>query len=602
MFRKIRAKLYGDELNASTLKIGILLIFLAFAAFIPEVIASFKPLFMMDQNHLHDLSTTSFTSLIVLGLFSGTVISFAKFENVDSRYGFTANERILYFNTRKIPFVGFKVNLLEILLLNYLLIPIGLFSLIFNFNNAVLMVFVISIFLTLLEHYMAIDILANKKDSIDNNCRQRIMSEIAKGNFETVEKMFDEFSSKISDGFIFEDEYEFFVITLSDMEETDGFSAYYIKAQSLISKMIYEKRLSIGRTQKLVQDLIYRPKFTTGGTVVMYIDDAVLWAAKNTVYETESLFYILEICYEKFSKEGILERFSLGELMSKFNILFLNLEQNKLMNQADYYSNIKKMEELAVNMATLSNPACVFQPIDANNYGDMKEEIISYHQIPLFYLIKHYVETCNERITVFFRFLNRESHSFNPIIEINDTKLKHLLQLKLSFYFFSLCKNTETPEKEKGFVKKIISRKVNNISFVDSIKRIQSGKKIDIRKDTEYDYFFPVPMDTKYMEDIKFLICLSILLGFDLNFEKLINYEIDAVREIFNDKGELLPSCCCYMNEIATFYGIKYSKIRSKNVYASIPLESDYINPEFEFFKKEDKLLHEAFHDKGEYV
>lgn len=172
-------KHFNKKTSSSTIIIALLLI--GIFSTIPEVIAKFRPLFILESTHQYNVSNIAVNTLVILGLLIGTVLSFAIHEADEIKFGYTANERILYYNTIKV--LNFKVNLLEMLFVNYLLIPMTFGCFIFSYHNAVVTILFISLVITIIEFRLSIGIITNNTDSIDNNCKEAIRNEMTANSF-----------------------------------------------------------------------------------------------------------------------------------------------------------------------------------------------------------------------------------------------------------------------------------------------------------------------------------------------------------------------------------------------------------------------------------
>jgi len=595
------------RIHPSTITIVLLLI--GIVATIPEMIAKFRPLFILESTHLYNISNIAVNTLVILGLLIGTVLSFAKHEADEIRFGYTANERILYYNTIKV--LNFKINLLEMLFVNYLLIPITIGCFIFSYHNAVVTVLFISLLITIIEFILSIGIITNNTDSIDDNCKEAIQNEITANSYVTLKKMLLSFYDKINDQFIFGDEYKFFVKIMGEIKEDADFPGYYPETQRLISRLIYDKRLNVNRTSKLVHDLIFGVTLKSKGGIIIYLDDAVIWASNHTDWKTTSLFQMLEICYYKFKGDTPHSIYEMEKLMENFYKLLIGLENNKLLNPFDYQVNISEMEKLSFKYATLKDVVIWPPMLDTDYYIEFDEETISTHQMPMFLIINNYIKTRNNRIIGILRMLNKKEHilisSPNAAereirLDFNNAKLKYLLIIKLSYFFFALSSEEETSAEQVEFIKKIIYDNQHGFSFAYLMQKIRLSKKVSIRKDTIYDYFFPISTGMENMGHVIYLVCLSILKGFCINYQMFINIEIGYAVKMFNGEGLLKIKYCAYMNNISQFFGIAYSEKRSKVVFAQIMKEAkkydlDYIIRE-ENYVKESKKNKDFFDNK----
>jgi len=454
-------------------------------------------------------------------------------------------------------------------------------------------------------------IISNNTVNTDNNCKEAIQNEIMANSYVTLKKMLLSFYDKIDDQFIFGDEYEFFVKIMGEVKEDADFPLYYPETQRLISKLIYDRRLNVNRTSKLVQDLIFGVTLKSKGGIIIYLDDAIIWASNHTDWETMSLFQMLEICYYKFKEDSPHSRYDMEKLMENFYILFIGLENNKLMNPFDYQANIAKMEESSFKYATLKDVVIWPPKLDADYYIEFDEEIINIHQMPLFSIIRHYIKTHNDRIVAIIRMLNKKEHTLSRSpdadesefrLDFNNAKLKYLLIIKLSYYFFTLSNGSDTSIEQAEFIKRIIHDAQHGFSFAYLMQKMRLPKKLIIRKDTMYDYFFPFSMGLKYMEHVTYLVCLSILKGFRIDYKMFISIEVGYAVKMFDKEGILKSQYCTYMNNISQFYGIAYSEKRSKIVFAQIMKEAkkydlDYIIYE-EKYVKESKKDKDFFDEK----
>jgi len=109
-------------------------------------------------------------------------------------------------------------------------------------------------------------------------------------------------------------------------------------------------------------------------------------------------------------------------------------------------------------------------------------------------------------------------------------------------------------------------------------------------------------MGLKYMEHVTYLVCLSILKGFRIDYKMFISIEVGYAVKMFDKEGILKSQYCTYMNNISQFYGIAYSEKRSKIVFAQIMKEAkkydlDYIIYE-EKYVKESKKDKDFFDEK----
>jgi len=587
--------------------IGIALMLIGALTAIPEVVARNCPLFFLEPGHLQNVSGVAVSALVILGLIIGTVLQIAIRDTDEVKFGYTANERVLFFNSLKK--LGLEINLLEILLTNYLLIPAAVICYIFSWHNAVITILFISLIITLIEFVLSIVIISNNTVNIDNKCKEQIRNDVKAGEFAILDKILLSFYKKINDEFIFCDEYLFFIEILQTVEKDRRFPMYYAEAQMLVSNLIYERKLSVRRTLKVTEDLIVRPNFKAEGQVLIYIDDAIIWAANNTNWETKSLFQILEMCYYKFLQASRTHH-DLHNLMSKFSTLFIELEENNLMSQFDYRKNITAMEYLAFDFATLKQVVVSLYDHEKDYYIEFDEEMISIHQIPLFSIIRHYIRTRNVRIIGILLMLNKKQHKLRHLhdgkqefrLDFNNAKLKYLLLLKLSYVFFTLSKQTETSDELKKFIQKIVNDIGRSFSFIYLVKKIHLIKKISIRKDDYYDYFFPISMGMNDARSIEYLVCFSILKDLYIDYRKYINIEIGYAVRMFNADGTLKPEHKAYMNHISSFYEIPYSEKRTVKIFTQIMKEAkkhgldSFVNEEK--YARKHKLENDVFDEQ----
>lgn len=192
---------------------------------------------------------------------------------------------------------------------------------------------------------------------------------------------------------------------MGEVKEDADFPGYYSETQKLISRLIYDRRLNVNRTSKLVHDLIFEVTLNSKGGIVIYLDDAIIWASNHTGWETTSLFQMLEICYYKFKEDTPHSIHHMEKLMNNFYVLFIGLENNKLMNPFDYQANIAEIEKLSFKYATLEDIVIWPSKRDTDYYIEFDEETISTHQMPIFLIIKHYIKTHNNRIIGILRML-----------------------------------------------------------------------------------------------------------------------------------------------------------------------------------------------------
>jgi len=339
------------------------------------------------------------------------------------------------------------------------------------------------------------------------------------------------------------------------------------------------------------------------GGIVIYLDDAIIWASNHTDWKTTSLFQMLEICYYKFKGDTSHSICHMEKLMENFYILLIGLENNKLMNPFDYQVNIAEMEKLSFRYATLKDVVIWPPKLDTDYYIEFDEETISTHQMPMFLIINHYIKTRNNRIIGILHMLNKKEHIINRSsdaaereirLDFNNAKLKYLLIIKLSYFFFALSNGEETSAEQAEFIKKIIYDTQYGFSFAYLMQKIRLSKKVSIRKDTIYDYFFPICTGMDNMGHVTYLVCLSILKGFRINYQVFINIEIGYAAKMFDGEGTLKTKYCTYMNNISRFFGIAYSEKRSKVVFAQIMKEAkkyglDYIIHEEKYVKESKK-------------
>lgn len=562
--------------------IGIFVII--FFSSIFEIISRVKPLIWV--NNLQGKAEISFSALIVLALFSGTILSFAKFERSETKYGFTANERILFYNSVQI--LSLKVNLLEVLIVNLCLIPISLLGYIFEFSNFTISLFVTSIVLTTVEFLMSIKILSNKIKGIDDNCKGQLLIEISKSDFTHIKVMFISFLDKINDNFIFEDdgEYIFFIEKLLQ-HETDNskFKMYYVEAERLISNLMADRRLNWGRFDKLTNDLIYSCKWTVRPKVIMYIHDAVFELAKNDSGEISSLYFCLFKCSEKLESDEIRGNLRFLYLAQYIWHLFVQLQSNMVMSAPVKNENVKCLEKKAVQLAILETAFINPKDSEEDMYETFDEQAISYHQYLMFQFIQHYVKTENMSLVNILNGLTLKTgiDENNKRNHINN--LRYNLSIKVAYYIFSTYMMRDVDENKKCFIDKTINYQVksdgrwSNLSFRETISFMKLKSNVfSLRKDTSYDYVFSNGMGESKDDFIRFLVCISALKGIQIDYTSLINIEIGRIFDMFTPQGNFTVENRKYYKAIAQFYKLTTSNKHQQKLYKDV-LEAMDVHP-----------------------
>lgn len=586
--------------NFSTIKMLFSTIIIAIVAAVAELIGNNYPL--INVNNLSEKANLCFSALIIFALFSGTVLAFARFDNAKYKYGFSSNERILLYNNSKI----IRLNLMEIIFVNYGILPLALFGVILEFPNYVITLFVVSILLTLEELRLSIKVLLDDTDDIEEKCKNRLIFELLNSDYSHVEIMFRGFLEKINDNFIFEKngEYRFFTEKLLKLHAKDSNFAYYIEAQWLISKLMADRRMNWPRLKKVTMDLIYGCKWPVSNSIIIYIDSAIYELAKNDFGDVEDLYYMILFCNDKLVSNNLYHEYKYKFYYVSESVwtIFQEIQANIQMRQHSKNGNISWLEDQSIDLAILNNSYSCSNSLESDYYQLFDEEQISYHQYLLLQIIRHYFETENISLINVLEKLSKKNIFGDGEKEKHSNMMKFVLLIKISYYIFSNYFSSNPNSQKQKYIEKVLNTKsgYSKISFRKVILIMSSKTEhIALRKDTIYDYFFSNHMEASEKDFVRFVVCLSMMKGFELDFSSFIHQEVKLIYDMFTQDGQLNEENQAYYNHIASFYGFAQYNINNFSIYKKAKEEMlKYpIYKEKEFKKAEKRELEFSFQE-----
>lgn len=576
--------------------IGLLL------ALITQLVGVYSPIIFINSNDFLTISVGVFTSMIVLGLFAGTIIAYVK-SNINNTYlGFSHNEIVFEINTIN---SRFRANLREYMLSNYILIPISLSSLIIGGYNFLISIFFYSVLLVFIELHLSIKILIDTKTTKEK-CEEIIIENLLAEetfrikNFEAqiLEMIVQNkaFTKEIDD---FISLYKKYFIKLKDqcVVSNEKYHSYIDSMITILGGMINNRNVSciniLNAWQKL-QDLLPDKFELDRGVNDLFISE-LIERCKYENFDACLFFRLLTEFYAKIQK-----KFDFGEKTSFLKgCLYRSYAKNcfdiyKSVNINDKFSNIEKNSQLS----SLEKAFTVIA-LGKNHLLDAYDE---QEQIPLFSMLKYLVEECDERLADALQNITFE-------LPINQDAIIKWIVFKISYYFLAVYMNKSTPKILRKFLKKaVLPNKSRNFNFAAKSKILYFV--FNNRDDTETaiypqiancDKIFPVEMgywknrvkDVFYYNSVEnnylaYYLLSAIMVDYkDLNIDNLPQRHCSIMHEIFKTDGTLTDSCKKMAEGIHELYPQVFNN--PQNDYVQDIIKNYYEKINVRFGKSEDK-------------
>ena len=507
------------------------------------------PLFEIESSYLNSAHIAMFSGIIVLAIFGGTVLSYTSNACI-SMYGINKNEIML--SAIKLYY---GINMKSIIYSILWIMLISIITLYLQFYNAMVILFLSSVILAILEITLSINIIqdSNTSDDLEKYCNDKLKKTIKLENMQ--------------------DFYNYIVTILSTIKEDYVTGGLRYKKEIIFMyslKTSFEERLNFDESK--LQEFNNNFYTTIDNNIYNYLNnfengkdidyiEQILFIPSDKPKLSKTLYlYTLDSLVNK-SSHNSLKAFDLVE--SWFNKFVIKRDDKYHISEHTYIGYLIKIYRLCASEKE--------KYLLENKFIELCDSMeIKKSYLPFYFVIKNYTETSNQRLSEILR-------RFIVGYIVN----KNTLGIDVAIYFNYINQSNVISSQIKDTLKLALNDTLYNCmsfqKFVTTQIKMVGIHNNNILQSLEYsDHIvnwtvYRNELNSNFVAQNK--IYFSILLNIEISFENFTHYELLECRAMFDNKGIIKNEYADKLKNIAFLYSID---IAEKYIEAFNRLNSAY--------------------------